>query len=70
MKSKIHEFRKIKKSLLSKNLILLLVILLTNFAFSQNKRVTTYNLENKVAIRKYDPVAYFKQNKATKGNTS
>lgn len=69
MKSKIHEFPKIKKSLLSKKLILLLVILLTNFAFSQNKRVTTYNLENRVAIQKYDPVSYFKQNKATKGKS-
>jgi YHS domain-containing protein len=53
---------------MKKLFLLLSVFLLTNASvFSQNKRVTTYNLENKVAIQKYDPVAYFKQNKAIKG---
>ena len=53
---------------MKKLFLLLSVFLLTNSSlFSQNKRVTAYNLENKVAIQKYDPVAYFKQNKAIKG---
>lgn len=36
---------------------------------SQNdaKRITQYNLESKLAIQGYDPVAYFKQNKPLKG---
>jgi YHS domain-containing protein len=39
----------------------------TAFSQSQAKRVSTFNLENKVAIQGYDPVAYFKQNKAVEG---
>ncbi|CAM4243586.1 YHS domain-containing (seleno)protein [Flavobacterium terrigena] len=37
--------------------------------FSQNqaKRTAEFNLEKKVAIQGYDPVGYFKQNKAIKG---
>ncbi|MEP6931454.1 MAG: YHS domain-containing (seleno)protein [Flavobacterium sp.] len=52
-----------------KKLILILFVLVSIPSFSQNdaKRVTEYNLENKVAIQGYDPVAYFKQNKAIKG---
>jgi YHS domain-containing protein len=53
---------------MKKLFLLLPVFLFVNSSlFSQNKRVTTFNLENKVAIQKYDPVAYFKQNKAIKG---
>jgi YHS domain-containing protein len=38
------------------------------FAQNESKRVAQFNLENKkVAIQGYDPVAYFKQNKAVKG---
>ncbi|MEO8534786.1 MAG: YHS domain-containing (seleno)protein [Flavobacterium sp.] len=52
-----------------KKLILILFVLVSIPSFSQNdaKRVAEYNLENKVAIQGYDPVAYFKQNKAIKG---
>ncbi len=40
-------------------------------AFSQNqKRQATFNLENGVAVQGYDVVAYFKLNKAVKGNES
>ncbi|RZJ51712.1 MAG: YHS domain protein [Flavobacterium sp.] len=52
-----------------KKLVLILLVLASATGFSQNdaKRITQYNLENKVAIQGYDPVAYFKQNKAIKG---
>ena len=52
----------------------LLIILIASFAtfttFAQTdaKRVSNFNLEKKVAIQGYDPVSYFKQNKAVKGN--
>ncbi|MBF4470156.1 YHS domain-containing (seleno)protein [Flavobacterium sp. HJJ] len=51
----------------------ILVLLLAVFAFSATfaqsagKKVSEYNLENKAAIQGYDPVSYFKQNKAVKG---
>ena len=52
-----------------KNIVYLLIITFSTLAFSQNtsKRISTFNLENKEAIKGYDPVAYFKQNKAIKG---
>ncbi|RUT70516.1 YHS domain protein [Flavobacterium cupreum] len=52
-----------------KKLIVVLFVLVSAAAFSQNdaKRITQYNVENKVAIQGYDPVAYFKENKAIKG---
>jgi YHS domain-containing protein len=37
------------------------------FAQSSPKKLSEYNLENKIAIQGYDPVSYFKQNKAVKG---
>jgi len=40
---------------------------LATFAQNENKRLTHFNLENKIAIQGYDPVAYFKQGKAVKG---
>jgi YHS domain-containing protein len=40
---------------------------LITFAQSPAKRVANFNLNNKVAIQGYDPVAYFKQKKAVKG---
>ncbi len=53
-----------------KKRILFLVIVafahLTSFAQSE-KRAANFNLEKNVAIQGYDPVAYFKQNKAVKG---
>lgn len=50
-------------------LFLAVAIVLSVAGFSQNaaKRAANFNLENKVAIQGYDPVAYFKQGKAVKG---
>lgn len=52
-----------------KKLFLIVVALLsiTTFAQSASKRTTEFNLEKKVALQGYDPVAYFKQKKAVKG---
>ncbi|WP_166926143.1 YHS domain-containing (seleno)protein [Flavobacterium poyangense] len=52
-----------------KKLIVILLVFASISSFSQEdaKRVSQYNLENKVAVQGYDPVAYFKQNKALKG---
>lgn len=51
-----------------KNAWLFLLLFITLSGFSQTVRKTNqFNLENKVAIQGYDPVAYFKQNKAIKG---
>lgn len=56
-----------------KNQILVLLAVLlsaSSFAQSSAKRIVEYNLENKVAIQGYDPVAYFTQKKAVKGKTT
>jgi len=51
-----------------KKLFLLVIVLNTITTFAQtNKRVSEFNLENKIAIQGYDPVAYFTQKKAVKG---
>lgn len=52
--------------------IILFVALLsaTTFAQTAAKRVKEFNLENKVAVQGYDPVAYFKQGKAVKGKAT
>ncbi|WP_428231910.1 YHS domain-containing (seleno)protein [Flavobacterium sp.] len=52
-----------------KKLVLLVLILVSATSFAQNdaKRVSQYNLENKLAIQGYDPVGYFNQGKAIKG---
>lgn len=52
-----------------KKLLYILTILCTLSSFSQkdDKPVTHFILEKKVAILGYDPVAYFKQGKAVKG---
>ena len=42
----------------------------TVFSQSISKRVTDFNLEKKVAIQGYDPVAYFVQKKAVKGKST
>lgn len=52
-----------------KNLFLGLFLLLSICNYSQNatKRVKQFNVEATLAIQGYDPVAYFKANKAIKG---
>jgi len=57
---------------MKKTSIILIVLLFSITTFAQNaaKRVKEFNLENKVAIQGYDPVAYFTQKKAVKGKTS
>ncbi|MEO8236232.1 MAG: YHS domain-containing (seleno)protein [Flavobacterium sp.] len=51
-----------------KNLLFTLAILFTISSFSQStRRLESFNLEKKVGIQGYDPVAYFKQKKAIKG---
>jgi YHS domain-containing protein len=53
-----------------KKYILILVIVfisITSVAQTATKRAKEYNLENKIAIQGYDPVAYFNQKKAVKG---
>ena len=54
---------------MKKIFIVLMLVLISVTSFSQNdaKRIAQYNLESKLAIEGYDPVAYFKQNKAVKG---
>lgn len=56
---------------MKKTLVLFLVVLTTSvFGQSAAKRVAEYNLDKKVAIQGYDPVAYFTQKKAVKGKTT
>ncbi|MBY0486572.1 MAG: YHS domain-containing protein [Flavobacteriaceae bacterium] len=57
---------------MKKSFIILFVALITSATFAQTaaKRATAFNLENKVAIQGYDPVAYFTQKKAVKGKSS
>ncbi|MGV3697258.1 YHS domain-containing (seleno)protein [Flavobacterium sp.] len=52
--------------------MILFVTLVSVTAFAQTaaKRTKEFNLENKVAIQGYDPVAYFTQKKAVKGKTA
>ena len=55
----------------SKILILFVALIAaTTFGQSAAKRVAEFNLEKKVAIQGYDPVAYFTQKKAVKGKTT
>lgn len=51
-------------------ILFLAVISATSFAQTTAKRTNEFNLENKVAIQGYDPVAYFMQNKAVKGKSA
>jgi YHS domain-containing protein len=56
-----------------KNYIITFVILLiatTSVAQTPLRRTAEFNLENKVAIQGYDPVAYFTQKKAVKGKSN
>jgi YHS domain-containing protein len=53
-----------------KNLMLLVFLVCSLVSFSQNSdanRTRQLNLDNGLAIKGYDPVAYFLQNKAIKG---
>jgi YHS domain-containing protein len=50
-----------------KMILVMLVVSMVSFGQSQSRRLAEYNLSNKIAIQGYDPVAYFKQNKAIKG---
>jgi YHS domain-containing protein len=52
-----------------KKLLFCFLLSFSIFGFAQTatKRVANFNLEKKVAINGYDPVAYFKVNKAIKG---
>jgi YHS domain-containing protein len=54
---------------MKKTLFTLIIALVTMSISAQmvSKRTAEFNLEKKVAIQGYDPVAYFKQNKALKG---
>lgn len=47
--------------------IAVVLLQISAFAQSPGQRSAHYNLESKVAIQGYDPVAYFKQGKAVKG---
>ena len=53
---------------MKKSILTFVFVLATLTTFSQStKRLKEFNLENKVALQGYDPVSYFKQNKAIKG---
>lgn len=57
---------------MNKQIIILFVafISVTTFGQTAAKRVAEFNLDKKVAIKGYDPVAYFTQKKAVKGNAA
>lgn len=66
MKTNIHECQKSNFKLWSKKQILFMFVIfisLTAFAQNENKHVTHFNLERKVALQGYDPVAYFNKGK-------
>ncbi|AWA29678.1 YHS domain protein [Flavobacterium magnum] len=62
-------FRQRKPATLKNRILMIALLLLSGFGFAQSesKRSVHFNLEQKLAIQGYDPVAYFKQNKALKG---
>lgn len=57
---------------MKKQILITFVALLSLATFAQSaaKRSKEFNLENKVAIQGYDPVAYFTQKKAVKGKSN
>lgn len=57
---------------MKKGFLLMFITLVTIASSAQNvtKRIAAYNLEKRVAIQGYDPVGYFKQNKAVKGKAA
>ena len=52
-----------------KKLLFCMLVCISTLGFSQNaaKRTAHFNVEKKVAVSGYDPVAYFKPGKAIKG---
>jgi len=50
--------------------IVIAFISMASFAQTASKRISTFNLESKVALQGYDPVAYFTQKKAVKGKSA
>ncbi len=52
---------------MKKQLLLLLLAVLSVTSYAQNTRAAHFNLDKKVALQGYDPVAYFVQKKAIKG---
>lgn len=54
---------------MKKHILILFVAFFSVTAFAQNPR-TQFNLDNKVALQGYDPVAYFTQKKAVKGKST
>jgi YHS domain-containing protein len=54
---------------MKKQILIVFVTLITATIIGQtpSKKIAHYNLENNLAIQGYDPVAYFKSNKAIKG---
>lgn len=53
---------------MNRRILFLVAAMLIHFgAWAQSGTRSNYNLEHKLAIQGYDPVAYFKQGKAVKG---
>ena len=63
----INNFTIMKKVFL---VVFIAFLSMTTFAQTATKRIKEFNLENKVAIQGYDPVAYFTQKKAVKGKST
>ncbi len=55
---------------MNKQILIVLIAFISVTAFGQTAKATNFNLENKVAIQGYDPVAYFTQKKAVKGKAA
>jgi len=57
---------------MKKSILILFVVVSSTISFAQSaaKRTKEFNLENKLAIQGYDPVAYFTQKKAVKGKSA
>lgn len=73
MKTMIYQFKKNSfKRKSEKSIFILFIIFLSTIGFAQTaaKRQKEFNLENKVALQGYDPVAYFSQRKAVKGKSN
>jgi len=52
---------------MKKQFLILVVAFLSLTTYAQNNRAAQYNVEKKVALQGYDPVAYFVQKKAIEG---
>lgn len=55
---------------MKKQILILVVVLISATGFAQSARVSEFNLDKRAAIQGYDPVAYFTQKKAVKGKSS